>query len=224
MNTLSAHRSCIFYHRNGTEGMYVAVRKDVLVPVQNDHFTESLRVFDGELTCCRLEHKGMGACDRQSLVIPLLGLYGELFRAAHDGIKGGNTDALSSVAAFLEEIERHQEMIFPRTFQRISWRKSKRVIEEVMLFGDLIDRMRSRIKNGIGFAIDDEKGTVSTQDSDFIRHGGGSEYIRHGVVHGGSVSQSTISSLRVEPVPSNGNFVRHGARRSYLNEEEEDEA
>ena len=39
-----------------------------------DFFSENLHVFNGDLTCCRLEHKGMGACDRQSLVIPLLGL------------------------------------------------------------------------------------------------------------------------------------------------------
>ena len=161
--------------RNGTEGTFVAVSKEDLVPVKNSHFTESLRVFDSQLTCCRLEHKGVGACDRQSLVIPLLGLYGELFRAAHDGIKGGNVDSLASVAAFLDAIEKNQEIIFPRTFKRVSWRKNKRVVEEVMLFGDLIDRMRSRIQNGIGFAIDDEHCTASTER--------GSEFVHHGVVH-----------------------------------------
>lgn len=209
--------------RNGTEGMYIAVSKDRLVPLKDDHFQESLRVFDGELTCCRLEHKGMGACDRQSLVIPLLGLYGELFRAANDGIKGGNAEALSSVATFLEEIEKHQEIIFPRTFKRVSWRKNRRVVEEVMLFGDLIDRMRSRIRHGVGFAIDeDNTGTASTLSSDFIQHGGGSgggpEYIRHGVVHGApggsQMATNNIGGMRVDAPQSSGNFVRHGGRRS----------
>jgi hypothetical protein len=203
--------------------MYIAVSKDRLVPLKDDHFQESLRVFDGELTCCRLEHKGMGACDRQSLVIPLLGLYGELFRAANDGIKGGNAEALSSVATFLEEIEKHQEMIFPRTFKRVSWRKNRRVVEEVMLFGDLIDRMRSRIRHGVGFAIDeDNTGTASTLSSDFIQHGGGSgggpEYIRHGVVHGApggsQMATNNIGGMRVDAPQSSGNFVRHGGRRS----------
>lgn len=196
--------------RNGTEGMFVAVSKEDLVPVKNSHFTESLRVFDGQLTCCRLEHKGMGACDRQSLVIPLLGLYGELFRAAHDGIKGGNVDSLVSVAAFLDEIEKNQEIIFPRTFKRVSWRKNKRVVEEVMLFGDLIDRMRSRIQHGIGFAIDDEHCTASTER--------GSEFVHHGVVHGGFVNEYPLGSS-TQPDSSvatstSGNFVRHGTRKS----------
>jgi len=173
--------------RNGTEGMYLAVDKNSpIVPVESNFFAESLHVFNGELTCCRLEHKGMGACDRQSLVIPLLGLYGELFRASHEA-KDGNAEALQSVNTFLSEIEKHQEAVFPRTFQRIMWRKNKRVTEEVLLFGDLIDRMKARISSGVGFAVDEEtNGTLSTKGSDnFIRHGA-SDFLRHGVVHGNS--------------------------------------
>jgi len=209
--------------------MYVAVSRDKLDRVTSDHFIESLHVFNGELTCCRLEHKGMGACDRQSLVIPLLGLYGELFRAAHDGIKGGNADALSSVAAFLEEIEKHQELIFPRTFQRVSWRKNKRVIEEVMLFGDLIDRMRLRIQSGICFAIDEENmGTASTQSSDFIRHGGGSEFIKDGVAYEGSLNRNAVKNdgevqvgvVTAFPV----NFVCHGSSNGHTGHVNLDEA
>lgn len=76
-------------------------------PVKSDFFLESLHVFNGELTCCRFEHKGMESCDRQSLVLPILGLYGELFRAANEGIKDGGAD-MATVNAFLMEIEKHQ--------------------------------------------------------------------------------------------------------------------
>ena len=187
--------------RNGTDGMFLAVRKDEPIsPIHDRFFSESLQVFNGELTCCRLEHKGMGACDRQSLVIPLLGLYGELCRARHEvgkdplGEGGVKDQAMASaiavsVDAFLNEIEKHQETVFPRTFQRTMWRKDKRVTEEVMLFGDLIDRMKARIASGVGFAVDEDKGTfgtMSTKGSDqFIRHGA-SEFLRHGsnMVHG----------------------------------------
>eukprot|EP00957_Ditylum_brightwellii_P078374 5959694-Ditylum_brightwellii.AAC.1 len=31
---------------------------------------------------------------------------------------------------------------------RVMWRKNKRLVEEVLLFGDLIDRMRAKIKRG----------------------------------------------------------------------------
>ncbi|KAL7541035.1 hypothetical protein ACHAXR_010567 [Thalassiosira sp. AJA248-18] len=195
--------------RNGTEGMYLAVGNDKpIAPVDNNFFIESLHVFNGDLTCCRLEHKGMGACDRQSLVIPLLGLYGELFRASHNakGNKDGapNAEALASVDTFLEEIEKHQEEVFPRTFSRTMWRKNKRVVEEVMLFGDLIDRMKVRIASGVGFAIDDEKGTLSTNQSDnFVRHGA-SDFLRHGVVHGSNMQHgSGVKGVQIETAVGN---------------------
>ena len=197
--------------RNGTEGMYLFVGTgSPLTPIGSDFFRESLHVFNGELTCCRLEHKGMGACDRQSLVIPFLGLYGELFRASHEAKDEGkvqNPDALQSVDAFLEEIEKHQEDVFPRTFQRVIWRKNKRVVEEVLLFGDLVDRMKARISSGVGFAIDEENtGTLSTKGSDFIRHGA-SDFLRHGVVHGSGVSGSgSKAKVGVHIETAVGNF------------------
>merc|ERR1719356_1920447 len=113
--------------------------------VADDFFRESLRVFSGELTCCRLEHKNTRTCDRLSLVVPLLGLYGELYRASLEGEKGGG---LKGVVEYLSEIERHQDEIFPRTFKMVSRRKGRKVEEEVLLFGDLIDRMRARVRAG----------------------------------------------------------------------------
>lgn len=182
--------------RNGTDGMYLATSNASLEPVKNNFFIESLHVFDGELTCCRLEHKGMGACDRQSLVIPLLGLYGELARASHEA-KTKGAENLVSVDTFLMEIEKHQEDVFPRTFIRVMWRKNMRVSEEVMLFGDLIDRMKAKISSGAAFEIEDENtGTLSTKGSDFIRHGG-SDFIRHGVIHGSGKS-NTVHGVRIE--------------------------
>jgi len=178
--------------RNGTEGMFLAVGKGSgdLKRVRNDFFLESLHVFHGDLTCCRLEHKGSSACDRQSLVVPLLGLYGELYRAAKEGIEGGNDEALHSVKTFLREIESHQEEIFPKTFQRVMWRKNKRVVEEVLLFGDLIERMKARIDGGGAYVTDTKyDGTESTKPS-YVRHGA-TDFIRHGVTHG-------VSNIKVE--------------------------
>jgi len=167
--------------RNGTEGMYLAVNdKSPIVPVESDFFNESLKVFNGELTCCRLEHKGMGACDRQSLVIPFLGLYGTIARASHEAMDG-NEDALASVDTFLNEIEKNQEAIFPRTFQRTMWRKNKRVTEEVLLFGDLIDRMRARVSSVANFYTEGETdGTLSTKVSEHFASHGASDFLRHG--------------------------------------------
>merc|ERR1712183_908931 len=106
--------------------------------------------------------------------------------------------------AFLEEIDRHQEECFPRTFNRVMWRKGKRVEEEVMLFGDLVDRMKARVKSGAGFCMDDwENFTLSTKTSDMtnLKHGAtdfmsSGNFIRHGVQHGSSVRiETAVGSL-----------------------------
>lgn len=158
----------------------------------------------------------MEACDRQSLVVPILGLYGELLRAAHEGIKGGGAD-MSAVEAFLKEVEKHQDTVFPSKFNRIMWKKNKRVIEEVILFGDLIDRMRARIKNGSMFIPVERGGTESTKSasSDFLRHGasdlGGSNFIRHGV------TSETATAVPVVPQDSSISFLRHGAPMEVQN-------
>jgi len=185
--------------RNGTERMYIATGKG-LEPVRSDFFRESLHVFNGKLTCCRLEHKGLCQCDRQALVIPLLGLYGELYRASHEAkIASANknadrTDQLQSVDAFLQEIETHQETVFPRTYRHVSWRNNKRIEEDVPLFGSLIDRMKARVISGEEFdggVDDDNNGTLSTKGSEFIRHGG-SDFLRHGAVHPVEIAKTEV--------------------------------
>lgn len=157
----------------------------------------------------------MESCDRQSLVVPLLGLYGELLRAAHDGVKGGTAD-VSAVEAFLKEVEKHQDDVFPKKFNRTMWRKNKRVVEEVILFGDLIDRMRARIKNGSMF-IPLERGaeTDATTDisSDFLRHGVMPDFITNNeAVNGSGMGSSFLrhgSVLEIESEKQSTSFVRH---------------
>merc|ERR1711862_650742 len=149
--------------------------------------------------CCRLEHKGLCQCDRQALVIPLLGLYGELYRASHEAKMGSakknidHTDQLQSVDAFLQEIEAHQETVFPRTYRHVSWRNNKRIEQDVPLFGSLVDRMKARVISGEEFVgvDDDNSGTLSTKGSEFIRHGG-SDFLRHGAVHPVEIAKTEV--------------------------------
>lgn len=199
--------------RNGLDGMYVATGSG-LKAVEPDFFKDSLLVFEGELTCCRLEHKGFHVCDRQALVIPLLGLYGELYRAAYEAKKERKSSVqIESVQNFLHQIETQQEKVFPRTFKRISWRNNKRIEEELTLFGDLIDRMKARVESGTDYVelIDDGKGTASTAS---LVHGGSA--LVHGgstLVHGGSVNIGVSQASRGSVVKPEG-FIRHGSSLS----------
>ena len=164
--------------RNGLSNMWLT-DEDGMHQVDKAWFEEALDVFSGELTCCRLEHKNMTSCDRQSLVTPLLGLYGELYSAAHFSSKDAKVD--ENVVQFLSTIEEKQDVIFPRSFERISWKKKKRIVEEVELFGDLIERMRLRVRT-TGLVTSEEENIMTHSSSEknaageFVRHGG----MRHG--------------------------------------------
>ena len=65
-------------------------------PMRKGWFNDALFVFAGEATCCRLGHKnGMASrCDRESLVLPVLGLYGELYASSRAG--SGSTSRTGS--------------------------------------------------------------------------------------------------------------------------------
>mmetsp|Transcript_51524 Transcript_51524/g.135371 ORF Transcript_51524/g.135371 Transcript_51524/m.135371 type:complete len:249 (-) Transcript_51524:85-831(-) len=75
------------YARRGAAKMYIVSgdRNELVF----EHIDESwllshINVFDGDLTCCRLKHKGMKQCDKEKLVPPMLGLYAELYRNKDD--------------------------------------------------------------------------------------------------------------------------------------------
>lgn len=70
--------------RNGTEGMFVSTNQGLRPLAANDAILlEALDVFHGELTCCRRGHPNADPCDLEALVLPMLGLYAEIFRDRH---------------------------------------------------------------------------------------------------------------------------------------------
>ncbi|EOD40514.1 hypothetical protein EMIHUDRAFT_108458 [Emiliania huxleyi CCMP1516] len=81
--------------RKGTGNMFLAADGTV-APVEASFFAEALHVFEGELTCCRLGHAGRPFCDRQSLVAPILGLYGAVCAKCETCAEGDPLGELSS--------------------------------------------------------------------------------------------------------------------------------
>eukprot|EP00435_Cladocopium_sp_Y103_P035152 s917_g9.t1 len=51
---------------------------------------QSIEVFKGELTCCRRKHVGMDMCDRERLVVPMLGLWAQLCRTIRSQADGSD--------------------------------------------------------------------------------------------------------------------------------------
>ena len=84
--------------------------------------------MSGEFTCCRLGHPHGDPCDREALVLPLLGLYADIY-AERDG---KHADAY----AFIEPLK---SRLFPETFEYVH--KGLDGVETTttqILFGDLI--------------------------------------------------------------------------------------
>lgn len=87
---------------------------------------EVLDVFGGELTCCRLGHKKGDPCDREELMLPMLGLFMELYRNRD----GASREAYALIEPLLDEI-------YPRQFEYAH--DGSEESEHLPLFGDLVD-------------------------------------------------------------------------------------
>uniref|UniRef100_A0A7S0AH73 Uncharacterized protein n=1 Tax=Pyrodinium bahamense TaxID=73915 RepID=A0A7S0AH73_9DINO len=117
----------------GNTRMYLA-EDDVLIPLRDiEHWLQqSQYVFQGDLTCCRRKHVGMEKCDKELLVVPMLGLWAELYQKhLEDRLSADQQDVYNSISAHLDEV-------FPRTFEFVN---QKGGIEIRPLFGDLTDRL-----------------------------------------------------------------------------------
>jgi len=91
--------------------------------------------MSGEFTCCRLGHPHGDPCDREALVLPLLGLYADIY-AERDG---KHADAY----AFIEPVK---SSLFPETFEYVY--KGLDGVETTttqVLFGDLVAAVEETI-------------------------------------------------------------------------------
>ena len=124
-----------FALRNGITNMYLT-SDDKIENVDSEWFESVLGVFAGETTCCSRKHAGMSACDRQSLVVPVLGLYGEL-------LSSSNQSENKCMKVFLDAIAVDRDRFFPREFVFIRDKGQPPVTME--LFGDLAEMMETRV-------------------------------------------------------------------------------
>ena len=115
--------------RNGTDCMFVSTNQGLRSLADNEQvLLEALDVMDGDLTCCRLGHARGEPCDREELMLPMLGLYTEIYRGRH----GERAEAY----AFVEPIK---DKLYPRSFT-YTYKDADGVVksEESVLFGDLV--------------------------------------------------------------------------------------
>jgi len=107
-----------------------------LVP---NRFLEVMRVFDGDFTCCRMGHPNGQPCDRERLMLPLLGIYDERGAWAQP-----SRDPRSPAPRprTLPALEARRDELFPKTFEYVSQGPLGRMTETRPLFGDLVDAVQ----------------------------------------------------------------------------------
>lgn len=106
-----------------------------LKPLTVEWLVKSARVFEGNLTCCYRNHEGASHCDKELLVVPMLGLW----MASRDEVcrpVGGGGSAIGETATQMMRQIAPQD-IFPATFQF----KTAKGEETRELFGDLLARL-----------------------------------------------------------------------------------
>ena len=160
--------------RNGVGNMWVA-NDSACVPMAKDWFNAAaLFVFQGEATCCRLKHAKQRRCDREELMLPILGLFGELY---------AGKDSDTEKKALWEQVKTQKEDMFPSEFSFIVDKAKKGTVNDMRgLFGELVGMMEELINTDADIR-EHLLGSSSQGRIDMFRR----QNTRGGLVHGGPV-------------------------------------
>merc|ERR1711957_310721 len=93
------------------------MRGDRLEPLSERWMHDVVRVFEAELICCRLLHTNQAICDREGLVLPLLGLWSRLCAEAGET---ANPTASSKTTVMRRMIREQRDDVFPPSFLFVS--------------------------------------------------------------------------------------------------------
>ncbi|CAK0871630.1 unnamed protein product [Prorocentrum cordatum] len=116
----------------------------------------SMYVFEGEFSCCQQGHTH-GACDKEALVEPVLGLYSMVLRQ-------GSGAAGSSGARHMEQVLRHirqsKERFFPRRYAYKIASQEGATVEERELFGPLVEALEQHMDTKRSLCRSDSVGSA----------------------------------------------------------------
>ncbi|CAH0366018.1 unnamed protein product [Pelagomonas calceolata] len=141
-----------FWARHGSSNMHVLGADGSFGPLDlSDEATlvSTLGVFQGELTCCRLGHPRAQPCDKEELVLPILGLLAHMYRdhllalRSSDGLELSKT---SMAAGAFDLIAPHLDVLFPKTFEWEYTPDGTQIVETSPLFGDLVEAVKYAVE------------------------------------------------------------------------------
>ena len=90
---------------------------------------DALDVFAGEMSCCQRGHPDAAPCDQELLMLPLLGIYAEIYK-----------NRRGPAMQFYAVIEPFRDRFFPATFDyKFRRPDGTETVETMPLFEDLVD-------------------------------------------------------------------------------------
>eukprot|EP00440_Ansanella_granifera_P014145 gb/GFBE01015371.1/.p1 GENE.gb/GFBE01015371.1/~~gb/GFBE01015371.1/.p1 ORF type:complete len:961 (+),score=181.51 gb/GFBE01015371.1/:1-2883(+) len=121
------------------ENMFLA-ESGRLTKLSEEWLGQSVQVFQGDMTCCRRKHVGMQLCDRERLVVAMLGIWAQLCKRIARPEDMQDADHARFVKIHGMVMERLDE-VFPATFNFVTETGKK----ERPLFGRLLQRLSDRL-------------------------------------------------------------------------------
>ena len=118
-------------YRGASDLMY-CIQDSGLEAIDEAALKTGFRVFDGSLTCCRLKHKDMEKCDRELLMLPMLGVYASFLKSAKCGPCGSSS--------------LFENMDIAHTFPTHARVEMEEGAEQRVLFGNFIDKLHRQME------------------------------------------------------------------------------
>lgn len=125
---------------HGIDSLYLYTPTGLEV-VDKKWLMDVIHVFNGQTSCCARRHEDFDACDRESLVLPLVGLYYRVAAAERRGV-----DRNEGTSTLYEILENDRSSIFPQTFEYVKVVDGKEVRQKKILFGDLLQRVDKHLQ------------------------------------------------------------------------------
>tara|TARA_B110000305_G_C19357576_1_gene597706 strand:- start:109 stop:1353 length:1245 start_codon:yes stop_codon:yes gene_type:complete len=91
--------------RRGFDNMFLATSTDDIHHIHDNEYSlsETVKVFGGDFTCCRMQHPNGGMCDKEELLEPMLGLYCDVYKRRLS----------PRLKLFYSEVEHQKEIVYP---------------------------------------------------------------------------------------------------------------
>lgn len=118
-----------FFCNSGLDQMFIMT--DVFTAAPKDWMDDVAALFEGSMTCCSRKHEAGGRCDKESLVLPMLGMYFDLCMSHQEGNVGRSKEVIYSI------VQQQKSRMFPETHDYATKHGSS--IEK--LFGNSIVRL-----------------------------------------------------------------------------------